>query len=204
MSCYQRPGSWVFITGSLQHILSIPHLASPRSIYTSLGNYHSHRHERLLLFPLFTQLLSDYSRGVRGFKKAAQDSTSEEFGEQVWAPGLRLCLLHCLQRGEKWRGVVLRVYVNVFHLSSFYLSRNKFPVKSFWLPAFVAAHQLQLTWFFLYFVLPVQSVSACSLFYIYWMFPPQEQREQKGKIHLKQDVRRYEELCVQGREQRFH
>lgn len=30
------------------------------------------------------------------------------------------------------------------------------------------------------------------------MFPPQEQREQKGKINLKQDVRRYEELWVQG------
>lgn len=33
-----------FITGSLQHILSIPHLASARSFCTSLGNYHSHCH----------------------------------------------------------------------------------------------------------------------------------------------------------------
>lgn len=48
-------------------------------------------------------------------KTAARDLTSEGFRGQISAPGLRLCLLHYLQRGEKWRGVVLAVYANGFN-----------------------------------------------------------------------------------------
>lgn len=46
--CYQRPFELTII-GSLQHILSIPHLASARSLYTILGSCIIHSHEHLLL-----------------------------------------------------------------------------------------------------------------------------------------------------------
>lgn len=88
-----------FITGSLQHILSIPHLASARSTHSHKPGkvYHSHCHQCCIIF-LFTQLLSDYSWGWVGLKKAAQDLTSEKFREQISAPGPRAVFITLLTK----------------------------------------------------------------------------------------------------------
>lgn len=64
----------------------------------------------------------------------------------------------------------------------------------FWLPPFVTAHQLPLTGlcFFHFFCLAPLS---CLFYGSPPSFPAEEQREQKGKINVRQDVKRGTDAC---------
>lgn len=143
----------------------------------------------LLLFSLFTQLLSDYYRGLL----AARDLTSEKFQGADFRALASGCVYYATYKevisGEGWCSVCMLMsstsgetarasQCSVDQSRQTGGNKKKFPAA--WLPAFVVACQLQLTSGF--FLSTCGSLTNyCAQFQPFLFVIFQEQQEQKGK-----------------------